>query len=120
VTAARHAQTERYAALGLARVRTNAECDGALLEDIAAPDRAGLTLLREAADALALSARGYHRTLRVARTLADLDGEEKVARNHSRAALRYRDVAGTRDRITAAYRASADYLNTHLHPGGHQ
>jgi NTE family protein len=37
----------------------------------------------------------------------------------SRAALRYRDVAGTRDRITAAYRASADYLNTHLHPGGH-
>ena len=63
VTAARRAQTERYAALGLVRIRTNAECDGALLEEIAAPDRAGLTLLREAADALSLSARGYHRTL---------------------------------------------------------
>jgi len=90
VTQARRAQTARYAALGLARVRTNAECDGALLEDIATPDRAGLTLLREAADALALSARGYHRTLRVARTLADLDGEEKVARIHIAEALSYR------------------------------
>jgi magnesium chelatase family protein len=56
VTAARRAQAERYAALGLARVRTNAEADGALLEEIAAPDRAGLTLLREAADALGRSA----------------------------------------------------------------
>jgi len=90
VTAARRAQTGRYAALGLARIRTNAECDGALLEEIAAPDRAGLTLLREAADALSLSARGYHRTLRVARTLADLDGEEKVARTHVAEALSYR------------------------------
>ena len=90
VTAARRAQTARYAALGLARVRTNAECDGVLLEQIAAPDRAGLTLLREAADALSLSARGCHRTPRVARTLADLDGEEKVARIHIAEALSYR------------------------------
>jgi hypothetical protein len=88
--AARRLQTGRYAALGLARIRTNAECDGAMLEEIAAPDRAGLTLLREAADALSLSARGYHRTLRVARTLADLDGEEKVARIHIAEALSYR------------------------------
>jgi magnesium chelatase family protein len=49
-----------------------------------------LTLLREAADALSLSARGYHRTLRVARTLADLDGEDKVARIHVAEALSYR------------------------------
>ena len=82
VTHARRMQIEHYAALGLARIRTNAECDGAMLEEIAAPDRAGLTLLRDAADALSLSARGYHRTLRVARTLADLDGEEAVARIH--------------------------------------
>jgi hypothetical protein len=40
-------QIERYAALGLARIRTTAECDGAMLEEIAAPDRAGRTLLRE-------------------------------------------------------------------------
>jgi len=90
VALARHLQIERYAALGLPRVRTNAECDGALLEEIAAPERAGLTLLREAADALSLSARGFHRTLRVARTLADLDGEETVARIHIAEALSYR------------------------------
>ena len=43
------------------------------------PDNAGLTLLRDAADAMRLSARGYHRVLRVARTLADLDGAEESA-----------------------------------------
>jgi predicted ATPase with chaperone activity len=64
--------------------------DGTLLDEIAAPEAAGLTLLRDAADALALSARGYHRTLRVARTLADLDGEEKVCRIHIAEALSYR------------------------------
>jgi len=90
VTAARERQTARYAALGLARVRTNAECDGTLLEEIAAPEPQGLSLLRDAANALSLSARGYHRTLRVARTLADLDGEEKVARIHIAEALSYR------------------------------
>ena len=90
VTAARAAQMARFTALGQRRVRTNAECDGALLEEIAAPKPDGLKLLREAADALSLSARGYHRTLRVARTLADLDGEESVARIHIAEALSYR------------------------------
>ena len=61
-----------------------------LLEEIANPEAAGLKLLRDAADALLLSARGYHRTLRVARTLADLDGEETVARIHIAEALSYR------------------------------
>jgi magnesium chelatase family protein len=90
VTAARKIQAERFAALKHPRARTNADCDGSLLEDIAAPDHAGRTLLREAADALGLSARGYHRTLRVARTLADLDGEARVARIHVAEALSYR------------------------------
>ncbi len=83
---------DRYAALGLARIRSDAEGDGALLGGFRSPrsTRAGLTLLREAADALSLSARGYHRTLRVARTLADLDGEDKVARIHVAEALSYR------------------------------
>jgi magnesium chelatase family protein len=88
VAKARRIQTERYIALGC--VRTNAECDGTLLEEIAAPEPAGLALLRDAADALALSARGYHRTLRVARTLVDLDGEASVARIHIAEALSYR------------------------------
>ena len=50
----------------------------------------GLKLMRDAADAMGLSARGYHRVLRVARTLADLDGREQIARLHIAEALSYR------------------------------
>ena len=60
---------------------------------MAKPDAAGLTLLRDAADAMRLSARGYHRVLRVARTLADLDGAETVGRLHLAEALSYRAMA---------------------------
>ena len=52
-----------------------------------------MTLLREAADALSLSARGYHRRLRVARTLADLDNAYRVGRLHVAEALSYRRLA---------------------------
>ena len=85
-------QAERYAALGLANVGTNAVVPAAVLEDVARPDNAGLKLLRDAADATRLSARGYHRVLRVARTLADLDGSEKVGRVHLAEALSYRTL----------------------------
>jgi len=64
-----------------------------VLEDVARPDSGGLALLREAAEAMPLSARGYHRVLRVARTLADLDGAEKVGRVHLAEALSYRALA---------------------------
>ncbi len=60
------------------------------LEDIATPDDEGVALLRQASDTLHLSARGFHRTLRVARTLADLDGAERVGRVHIAEALSYR------------------------------
>ncbi len=73
--------------------RTNAECEGALLMRIAAPDAPGQTLLAEAAEAMRLSARGYHRVLRVARTLADLDGGGPVRRLHIAEALSYRRMA---------------------------
>jgi magnesium chelatase family protein len=89
VARARTLQTERYGALGLT-VRTNAEASGASLETVAKPDSGGLALLREASEAMRLSARGYHRVLRVARTLADLDGEEPVRRVHFAEALAYR------------------------------
>jgi magnesium chelatase family protein len=47
----------------------------------------------EASEAMRLSARGYHRVLRVARTLADLDGAERVGRAHFAEALAYRMLA---------------------------
>jgi magnesium chelatase family protein len=93
VARARDLQLRRYAALGLPGVRTNAEANGPVLEDVARPDAAGMTLLRDAADAMRLSARGYHRVLRVARTLADLDGADKVGRLHLAEALSYRAMA---------------------------
>jgi len=94
VLAARLRQRARFESLGLTQFRTNAEADGGLLEEIARPDEAGLRLLREAADAMALSARGYHRVLRVARTLADLDAKEKPSRLHIAEALSYRQRSG--------------------------
>jgi magnesium chelatase family protein len=90
VALARERQVARYAAVGLSHVRSNAAVSGAVLEDVARPDASGLVLLREAADAMRLSARGYHRVLRVARTLADLDGADKVGRVHLAEALSYR------------------------------
>jgi magnesium chelatase family protein len=64
-----------------------------LLDEIAKPDAQGQKLLRDAAETMRLSARGYHRVLRVARTLADLDHAEKVGRLHLAEALSYRALA---------------------------
>jgi magnesium chelatase family protein len=93
VARARDLQAKRYAGLGLPNVRTNAQVPGARLEEVARPDAGGLALLRDAADAMRLSARGYHRVLRVARTLADLDGAATVGRVHVAEALSYRALA---------------------------
>jgi len=90
VLMARSRQRERFLAHGMSRMRTNAECAGHLLEQVAMPDEAGIALLRHAAETLRLSARGFHRTLRVARTLADLEGAECVGRLHVAEALSYR------------------------------
>jgi magnesium chelatase family protein len=92
VARARTIQSERYSAVGLPQLRTNADAHGPLLEDVARPDGAGLALLRDAADAMRLSARGYHRVLRVARTLADLDSADEVGRVHLAEALSYRTL----------------------------
>ena len=90
VAAARDIQTDRYARHG---VRTNAEADGELLDAVATPDEPGKKLLHDAASAMRLSARGYHRVLRVARTIADLAGAEQVGRIHVAEALSYRHHA---------------------------
>jgi magnesium chelatase family protein len=95
VAMARDMQLARFARLGLSSVTTNAQCATALIEEVAAPDAGGLALLRDASEKMGFSARAYHRVLKVARTLADLDGEEKVGRIHLAEAISYR-IAGER------------------------
>jgi magnesium chelatase family protein len=90
VARARAVQRRRFDALGLPQVATNAACPPAALDEVAQPDPGGLKLLREAADSLRLSARSYHRVLKVARTLADLDGAAQPGRVHLAEALSYR------------------------------
>ena len=90
VARARDIQTHRFEALGLANVTCNATCPVQHLTAITQLDESGLALLRSAADAMKLTARGYHRVLKVARTLADLDGSDGIRRLHLAEALSYR------------------------------
>ncbi len=83
VAQAREAQVARGGGL-------NAQLAPTALDAVATPDEGGQALLARAAQALALSARGYHRTLKVARTIADLDGAGGVARRHIAEALSLR------------------------------
>ena len=92
VAAARAVQARRFA--DLPGVRVNADAEGAVLEQVASPDADGKDLLLRAAERFGLSARGYHRILRVARTIADLDGAEAVRKPHVAEALGYRLVSG--------------------------
>ena len=68
----------------------NSRLEGDRLELVAAPDAEGRALLDRAAETLKLTARGYHRVMRIARTIADLDGDARVARNHIAEAASYR------------------------------
>ncbi|MDI6837806.1 MAG: ATP-binding protein, partial [Rhizobiaceae bacterium] len=90
VRRARDRQRERFAAAGIPGVATNAGCSTALIEVLAEPDPSGLQLLRDAAEKFRFSARGYHRVLKVARTLADLDGADRLGRIHVAEAISYR------------------------------
>ena len=96
VRAARDRQAHRFASLGLSGISTNAACPAPVIEQIAQPDSDGTSLIHDAANAMRLSARGFHRVLKVARTLADLDGEDKVRRIHLAEALSYRSQSDRR------------------------
>ncbi|MBD0413638.1 YifB family Mg chelatase-like AAA ATPase [Oryzicola mucosus] len=98
VAQARSMQRARFEALGL-DCTTNAQCPTGAVEEIALPDGPGLALLRDASEKLGFSARAYHRVLKVARTLADLDGAETVGRIHLAEAISYRMAA---DRMAQA------------------
>ena len=94
VTAARAVQTARFQ--GHDKVRVNADMEGSLLDQVAAPDPEGRTLLARVAERFGLSARGYHRVLRVARTIADLDGAADVRLPHIAEAVSYRLAVGAK------------------------
>jgi magnesium chelatase family protein len=87
VEAARVIQADRFAGTA---TRQNADVEGKMLEEIAAPDAEGKELLLKAAERFGLSARAFHRILRVARTIADLEGAPDVRRPHVAEALSFR------------------------------
>jgi len=74
-------------------IRLNADVEGNLLEEIATPDSEGTELLNRVAERFKLSARGYHRILRVARTIADLEDSVSVHKHHIAEAVSYRLVS---------------------------
>ncbi len=88
VAKARTVQEERYAGTG--NMRSNADAQGDILHEIATPDSEGQTLLVKVAERFGLSARAYHRVLRVARTIADLDHSDGVRKPHVAEAISYR------------------------------
>lgn len=92
VARARDIQRQRYLALGLGEC-TNARLPAGLVDEVTGIDAAGRSFLTDAANALALSARGYHRVLKLGRTLADLDGSGPVTRLHLAEALSLRGEA---------------------------
>lgn len=86
---ARFLQQQRYDGYN---IRTNSEADGELLIEVAFPNEDGKQLLNKAAEKMKLSMRGYNRVLRVARTIADLEGSVYVGKSHIAESLSYRPV----------------------------
>lgn len=91
VAEARRAQTARFARVR--GVSCNAHAPGGWIDSHGDVDQSARALLQRAASRLSLSARSYHRVLKVARTIADLDGDRRVFDRHVSEALRYRPAA---------------------------
>jgi magnesium chelatase family protein len=100
VAAARARQRARYEALGLPPETTNARAPAGVVESVARLDSGATALVRDAAERMLLTARGFHRVLKLARTIADLDGAAEISRRHLAEALAFRSPA--RDARAAA------------------
>ena len=99
VIRARQIQTERFSSLPLGKgggmgssIHCNAQMTERMLHQFAEPDAASMEMLRMAMERLKLSARAYSRILKVARTIADLAGSEKVQSMHIAEAIGYRNL----------------------------
>ena len=100
VAQAREIQRQRFRAIGGVAGATNARASTGEIEKIVRADADATALLRDAAESLRLSARGYHRVLKVARTLADLEAAEAVGRLHVAEALSFR-ISGAQTALAA-------------------
>ena len=89
VATARQIQRQRYAST---KFSLNSDCDGKLLEEVASPDEKGKSLLMATTKKLRLSGRGYGRILRVARTVADMEGNPQVNASHIAEAANFRRI----------------------------
>lgn len=93
VVAARERQTARFTRVGVAdRVRTNSEMTSRMLRDLVPLDALSTRVLTMAMDRLQLSARAYDRIVKVARTIADIEGSESVTSTHISEAISYRSL----------------------------
>lgn len=92
VVKARQIMRERFVKMGYANLYTNSQLKGDVLEEVTRLDDEAKQLLIAFADKMKLSARAYHRTLKLARTIADLQNEKNVSRIHIAEALSYRYV----------------------------
>lgn len=90
IIAARKLQADRLQAMGIKDIHINSHLKGDLLEEVCLLDNEAKALLIAFADKNSLSARAYHRTLRLARTIADLQNESKILKLHIAEALSYR------------------------------
>ena len=90
VIKARQIQEQRYK--DYSGIYCNAQMTEKMIHEFAEPDEAGLSMLRMAMERLSLSARAYSRILKVARTIADLDGSERVQSQHIAEAISYRSL----------------------------